>query len=325
MNPEPADLSLLHVSPMREDSQKDTTSHIVDSDIDFITIYQRWQPMGFRVTIDLPFVSDDDSPLFAIRVNPFIEPAYMVIPSNASSFSGLHFRTPIYPIPIQTDTINTSVTVTRYDHPPAFSVAAAAHRFWRGSIMYRLRSVTNFITSAYIFACMARNLVATEVSLFDSTGAAIAGNSLLNQVRWIPGLNVSPRRWMSNAYVMSDASMNRHLEIEAPFEYPVQYFDNYRNIFEITKRHQTSDNGVSEINCPDNFILVYNRGPISSPTAGAQVIFELEYAPGPDFEFSTEYAFSRHNLEVNLQNNFTLGLVQPWAAINVLYTYPVAS
>lgn len=322
MNPEPADLSILPVPPMPEDSPSDNTTHLIDTDIDFIHLINRWQPMGFRVVVDLPYVGDDSTPIVAIRVNPLIEPVSLWMCSTAAAVSTEMTRTPIYPLPIQVDTLNTSVTVTRYDHPPALSIAAAAHRFWRGSIMYRFRSVTNFVTSAYIFACLARGLIATEVPRFDGTGASVPSNDLRNQVRWIPGVDVSPRRWMSNAYVMSDASMNRHLEVVAPFEYPVQFFDNYRHAFELNKRSNLN-NEIVETNCPDNFILLYNRGPITSPTPGAQLIFELEYAPGPDFELSTEFAFSRYNLEVNLRNNASNDLILPnWPNYNLPFTYP---
>lgn len=304
MNPEPEDLVIQSV-PKLPDGAKETTSHsLVDLDVQFITIINRWQPMGYRITINLPYVADDINPICAIEVTPVIPSVKQVVSGTAflpapSAFS------PIYPLP-STLSSGTAVTVTRYDNPPSFAVAAAAHRFWRGTMKYRLRCISNFIAQGYVIASVAKGLVAEQHSL--------------DTLRRIQGLDVGMRRFMGNSYIMSDVSMFRHIEIEVPFEYPVQFYDSYRSSYEKTLRYLETS---CEINCPDNFILISSRGGITSPTAGAQVVYEVEYAPGADFEFSTEMCYSSGHLQFNNFNTSNTLAVE-FPATGLPYTYPTS-
>lgn len=301
MNPEPGDLSIQAVAPLPEDSKQTDSKHIVDSDVTFITLISKWQPMGFRIVINLPFVSDDYQPLVAVRVTPYIPHVIQDLIGNGSATAFVldgSLASPVYPNPGTTASTSTAVTVTRYDLPPPLGVAAAMHRFWRGSMMYRFRCVSNFAAQGYVIATLVRGLVATEVN--SVTSSAYNGSNLMNTHRPIQGMDVGTRRSMCNSYIMSDISMFRHIEIEAPFEYPVPFFDTYWN-----NREQIEQmlGQVPEIHCPDNFVTLFNRGGITGSADGAQVVYELEYAPGPDFEFTTEMPFGLPYLE---QNNFNV-------------------
>lgn len=309
MNPEPADLSLVNVPALPEDPSSTTTRSLLSSDTNFITLTYRWQPMGYRIVINLPFIADDINPLFAIRVSPYIPPLIQFTGAGAV-VNGPAYWSPIYPSPSTLSSTSLAVTCTRYDAPPTLAVVAAAHRFWRGSMKYRLRCVSNFAAQGYVIVTTAKGLVAAEVN--SNT------NTLKTQHRPIQGVDVGAKRWMHNGYLMSDISFFRHNEVTVPYEYPVPFYDNYRSLQEC----QFANTIVTyEVACPDNFILVYNRGGITGSTDGAQVVYELEYCPGDDMQFFTEIGFSRQFLEVNnfnISNNLT-------EAINTLdlpYTYP---
>lgn len=306
MNPEPGDLNVIPAKPLPEDPIEDQTKALMSSDNQSITIYMRWQPMGYRIVINLPFVSDDINPLFAVQVTPYIFPVFQTWQTVASA-SPRYFST-IYPSPSTLSSTSLAVTATRYDTPPALAVMACAYRFWRGSMMYRFRCVSNFVASGYVMFTTAKGLVASQV---DGT------TDLSNHHRAIQGLDAGAKRFLGNGYVMSDLSMFRHVEVNVPFEYPVSFYDTHRALFETYQ----SVASVPEINCPDNFVVAFSRGGITSPTDGAQVVYELEYAPGPDMEFSQELGFSRSLLEVN---NFSVtnDLTTPITGPTLPYTYP---
>lgn len=308
MNPEPVDLDITPSKPLPEDTNQQNSTSMVNCDVTFITIIFRWQPMGYRIVINLPFISDDINPLFAIQVTPFIFPIYQR--RNGISSAAPSWFSTIFPSPSTLSTTSMAVTCTRYDSPPSLATTAAAYRFWRGSMNYRFRCVSNFVAAGYIIFTTAKSLVASQ---------ALSPGDLALTHRSIPGLDAGAKRFLGNGYVMSDVSMFRHVELSVPFEYPVNFYDTHRALYE--NFQMASSNAVQEINCPDNFVVAFSRGGITSPTEGAQVVFELEYAPGADMAFSSEFAFSRQLLEIN---NFTItdDLTTAITAPSLPYTYP---
>lgn len=297
MNPEPLDLNP-STEPLPSQAPKVDSTSLSGDDINFITIIHRWQPMGYRVVINLPFVGDDTTPLFAIKNGPYIPPC---VQSNGYTTVFNQLYQPIYPLPSEISG-GEGVTVTRYDTVPPLAGLLWAYRFWRGSMKYRFRCVANFVAQGYVFCCVARNLTPTELS--NSTSSPPADIRATH--RFIPGLDVGYRQMQANSYSMSDLSMFRHIEVEVPFEYPVDFYDQYRALYELSCQiNTTSEVGQRfiEPNHGDNFILLCCRGGISSPQEGAQVVFELEYCPGDDFEATSELAFSRHYLETGNYNN----------------------
>lgn len=299
MNPEPIDIQL-PIKELPEQANSSESVSLLDSDVNFITLFRRWQPMGYRVVVNLPFVADDITPLFAIKVGPYIPPNFqysyqpVMINMNNSGFHKIYH--PVYPLPAETSS-GTSVTVTRYDSAPTFAILSWAYRFWKGSIKYRLRNVANFIAQGYVFTTLARNLYPIEMASTSTT------TTIATEHRYIPGLVAGYRKFQQNSYAMSDLSMFRHIETTASFEYPLPFYDQYKALGELASRtvYATTARQI-EPNMGDNFILLCARGGLSSPTAGAQIVFELEYCPGDDFEFSGEYAFSRHGLEIGNHN-----------------------
>lgn len=316
MNPEPIDISP-PTKPLPSQSNNFLSSSLPSEDVDFDTIIRRWQPMGYRVTINLPFVSDDITPLFAIKNGPYIPPNEHSVQGAFTYNTRYH---PIYPLPAETSA-GTSVTVTRYDSAPSLAIASWAYRFWKGSMKYRLRNVANFISQGYIVTSVARQLYPIELHNNPPIVPSLATSH-----RFIPGLISGYRAYQQNSYSMADLSMYRHIECEVPYEYPLPYYDTYRSLNELTARMRTwvdTDNNDIEPNMGDNFVVVYARGALNSPTSGAQVTFELEYCPGDDFMFSSELAFSRHGLEVgnyNRSNHMTDSVINTTQGLP--FTYP---
>lgn len=325
MNPEPADIQVPSKA-LPEQAKAVVSPSLASDDVNFLTLIYRWQPMGYRIVINLPFVSDDITPLFAIKNGPYIPPNSQFATLDSGSNTALGFQRiyqPIYPLPSE-ESSSTAVTVTRYDCAPTLAICSWAYRYWKGSMKYRLRSVANFIAQGYVFSSVARQLYASELHYSGTTQP-----DLRTQHRVIPGLESGFRRYQQNSYAMSDLSMYRHIEVEVPFEYPLPFYDQYRALDELSNRvrNRTVAQGplVTEPNMGDNFIIVSNRGGMASPTAGAQVVYELEYCPGDDFTFTSEFCFSRAGLEVG-NNNISQNYIGTPPSLNqdLPFTYPTS-
>lgn len=306
MNTELADLSITTNPILEQPSDTKADTELVE-DVNFISLIHTWQPMGIRVVINLPYESDDITPLFAIKIGPYLPPINQV---TVGGVGQPHAYSVVYPLPSPTSSTSLSVTATIYDCPPPLAIAAMAHRFWKGTMKYHLRSVANFTVNGYLIAMVVKGLVAREVN-----GGFAGTNTLQNTHRDIPGLDVGLRRYMINNYMRSDVSMFRHIEVSVPYEYPVPFFDQYTAFEEIWA--QTQNNAI-EVNCPDNFLVIASRGGISSPEAGAQLVYELEYCPGDDFELSQEFCYSRQALELN---NYNVNGTTDLMPLGLPYTY----
>lgn len=306
MNTELGDLNI-QTDPILEQPDATQADTELVEDVNFISLVYRWQPMGIRITINLPYESDDITPLFAIKVGPYLPPINQV---TVSGVGQPHAYSVVYPLPSPTSSASTSITATIYDAPPTLAIAAMAYRFWRGSMKYHLRAVSNFTVEGYLIATTVKGLVAREVN-----GGFGGTNTLQNTHRDIPGLDVGLRRYMINNYTRSDISMFRHIETTIPYEYPVPFYDQFTAFEEIWGQTQ---NRSIEVNCPDNFLVIASRGGISSPQTGAQLVYELEYCPGDDFQLSQEYCFSRQALEFN---NYNVNGTTDLMPLGLPYTY----
>lgn len=281
MNPEIQEISAPS-QPLPEQAKSVASNIHNDLALNIMDILTHWQPMGMRVVIKLNFISDDLRPLFAIRVSPFIP-----LPKQyANSGSDMHpamLDNVVYPLPGDKYSQPTdAVQVVVYDLPPPLAAMAASHRFWAGGMRYRMRCVSNFITSGYVIAGVIKGSRATICS-------AVTNNldQLQKQYRVIDHLYAGYRGPMMNSYVMSDTSMFRHLEVDVPYEYPFKFYDEARAMAERQLGAYTDNDYTYEQSQPDNFVVISNRGSITSPTEGAELVYELEYAAMPDMQFST--------------------------------------
>jgi hypothetical protein len=282
-------------------------------------IYQ-WQPMGFRVVLNLPFVSDDQNYLFYIRNGPFIplppkdksagrDYADMVYgigpgvptlyPDTVSCFGYNNTRpvflagTTVAPFPNYDDSSKDFViTLTQYDLPPPIATFAMAFRRWRGDMQYRIRVVAGFVTQGYIIITPLKNV-------FVPIG-------IYNMFKFQPVIqrqDSSFRPSMLNSYALADTSLYRHVEATFPYDYPTYFYDQYQwlnrrispsNQFDVKtpggpfsiKNSWTSVNSEPH---GENFLAVGVRGTLAATQPGAQIIFELEYRCVEGFQFADPF------------------------------------
>nr|QZZ63330.1 hypothetical protein [Nelson Picorna-like virus 8] len=287
----------------------------------FEHLIHQWQPMGIRVTLNLPFTGNDQDYLFAIRNGPFIprlfyqykdSSAYSTpikgteIPDPAGrtfqkldtfeSYAFNNMRNVIHAgdnfVKVEPD--QSAVVITNYDQPPILASLATMFRKWRGTMHYRIRTIAGFTTQGYIFTSLVRN------------APAIIG--LYPTQQYTPGISREDRSYresMINSYVMGDTAMFRHFEVQVPFEYPVDFYDQFNWI---GNRSRPANNfmytdtlakdgftGMTRIrnirNEPhgDNYLLVGLRGKLESSVQNSQITFEIEYRAGDDFQFSDPF------------------------------------
>lgn len=270
-----------------------------------------WQPMGIRVLLNLPFVGDDSTPIFFIRVNPHIpyyqnlSPSYIYTLSNTFPIILGSRKTSLI-------TDDLGIQVTQYDNPPPLAVLSRSFRRWRGGMQYRIRTVGNFTQQAYLQSWPIYNRV-PSVGIHNP----YATNPIL------PLKDDTFMEGMLNSYVMSDLSFQRHIEVQAPFQYPTKYFDQFQWLKRtVTPPTYTKDeDGVITVTSPpdnsptgENWIAVAVRGTIATQSTG-QISFELEYRGGDDFQFADPFL---------LDTNFNAP-IRNWrnsSALNKIYSWP---
>lgn len=280
-------------------------------------IYQ-WQPMGIRVKVDLPFISEDSSYLFVIRNGPYIpefvnqgfcrdsssspgtdqyvaqwvflfnntRPVYHHMADVGWDYNALQGQTGLFPFPTDEKNWKISthpITITYYDLPPMLSTMAMMFRKWRGNMQYRIRVVAGFATQGYIVTVPIMN-AHMPVGVYDEYASTPMLQTNDN----------SYREGMIHAFVPSDTSMFRHTEVTMPYSYPVPYYDQYHWLDQRITPYNLGQGG--EPSKPrrlivephgDNWIGVGVRGALESlKEKEGSVTFELEYRAMEGFQFA---------------------------------------
>lgn len=283
--------------------------------LSILNLINQWQPMGFRIILNLPFVGDDQNFIFAIRNGPFIplrsDNVYYDIlmptendPGATSTFTGINSYgyNNMIPVILPSDNGNLYpdrakpvITMTNYDFPPPISTFAQSFRRWRGDMQYRIRMVAGFATQGYVICTTLKNV-------FSPIG-------IYNQFSVAPTLqrqDTSFRPAMMNSYALSDTSMYRHLEITSPFDYPVPYYDQFQWIsrrvvpsyqfglkFDPTKPYEANlalrNRLIQSEPHGDNWLVFGIRGNLESMQVGSQIVFELEYRCAEGFQFADPF------------------------------------
>lgn len=271
-------------------------------------IYQ-WQPMGYRVVVNLPFTGNDADFLFAIRNGPFIprwEKRY--VPrnrdefqptctaaqcSNVTTYYAWNNTRAVFPFYIREtpQARDPSVVISQFDAPPMLSTLAQSFRRWRGDMQYRIRLVAGFVTQGYL-------VVTTMKNKFFPIGK-------YNEYWHVPKMtqqDISYREGMQNSYILSDTSMIRHVEATMLYEYPLPYYDQYewlarrvnpfpywcRSVDKVSGNCQVKPTGARFDQIPhgDNYLVVGLRGQLATGQTGSQLAFELEYRAMEGFQFA---------------------------------------
>nr|WPV63633.1 MAG: hypothetical protein [Wufeng shrew polycipivirus 5] len=254
-----------------------------------------WQPMGIRVTVNIPFVGNDEDFLFMIRNGPLIprwnkqyaDPTEFApgadkgFPSPLTQYGWNNMRN-VYASTFE-GVLSDSITITQYDYPPPLSTLAHCFRRWRGDMQYRIRTVAGFATQGYIFCAPVKN-VFSPIAVYNEYRVS----------PWPRRADRSYRDEMINSYVMADTSMFRHMEVTVPYEYPVPYYDQYawmaRRLSPRTLTASTGgDKGKTAVLLEphgDNWLGVGLRGELDATKATGKIIFELEYRAVEGFQFA---------------------------------------
>lgn len=276
---------------------------VVPRPVGMFHLMNQWQPMGIRVTIDLPFIGDDRSFFFLIRNGPFIpnwRREYLpdhtdyhlpnvtgVVQGNLKNFAWNNMRN-VWPGTVSPglDFNKSHVHITQYDFPPVLAQLSQCFRRWRGDMQYRFRVISGFATQGYTFVAPIKNVV-SPIAIYDE---------YTHSPQVLTGNDFSYRGSMLNSYVMSDTSMFRHIEVTVPYEYPAPYYDQYawmaRRVspaFVIcTEDGSKPKRGYRIVNEPhgDNWLGYTLRGAISTTQTGGQIIIELEYRACEGFQFA---------------------------------------
>lgn len=262
-----------------------------------LDIYHTWQPMGYRVTINLPFVGNDKDFLFGIRVTPRIWHPYFLNKCRYDYKRYFYNNVNVVSHVIQKGSdrtiTNSPVSITQYDIPGNFGILSHAYRFYSGSIKYHLRAISGFTTQGYIGATIAKG-IKPSASTFDEYNIAPA----------ILDAESSYRTYQQNSYERSDASQFRHFEVQVPQENLFPTVDMYHRDA-MARTVQSSENKPTSktfsVIDRDQWIVLYPRGNITTAGTTGQLSYELEICPGDDFQFSGENYFPS---SVFLQSNY---------------------
>lgn len=272
--------------------------------ISLISMIHQWQPMGIRVTLKLPLISNDQFPLFFVRNGPFI-PRWNKVYTDTSTNSfppetsplnqapppvgkeynqfafnntrNVYFGSQNFEYPANTP----PVTITHYDLPPLLSTMAMSFRKWRGDMQYRFRVTANFAVQGYLLTFPIKNQF-SPIMVYNEYGSCPALR--LDDYSFRPG--------MQDSYVQSDASMFRHLEVTMPYEYPTQYYDQYqwleRRVSPYACQNWNAGKDSTYIGFEphgDNWIAMALRGTLKTSEASL-VSIDLEYRAAENFEFA---------------------------------------
>jgi len=271
--------------------QAGITSTRIPRPISFLSLIHQWQPMGIRVVVDLPYVSNDMDPLFLIRNGPYIadwrEQFFDANGEKLRVFAFSNMANVIVTVPSLEKLSfpkNFPVHLNFYDSPPFLSQISRCFRRWRGDMQYRIRVISGFVTQGYILVSPIKNTVRYVTSLDP-----LSNLSFLENVD-----TTSYRSMMQNAYVMADTSIYRHVEVTYPYEYPTPWYDQFQWIHNRSSVTVTNNKagaiGVVP-NCfsepfGDNWLAVAVRGALETTQTTAQISFELEYRALEGFQFA---------------------------------------
>lgn len=264
----------------------------------FSQIY-KWAPMGIRITIATPYLGNDRGFLFSILVNP------MVITPRASweYDAGTHIYGNSFPVNCEDRNPNHP---DRWDEPdygpyialpkredakvyvyhsgpePLLSVLARSHRFWRGGISYQLRATTNFTHQGNLVVSRS-GPVAPPRLRYGLHGRTVSGDTTrktkVNTQNFRPPTPLPtnmPNTLLPCAFVQSDLSSLKHIEVTVPYELPYPYFDQCTYMDGMYRR-------VTEL--PVEKLMFSLKGGLSGGGTN-EISYELYYKAEADFRMS---------------------------------------
>lgn len=244
------------------------------------TALTQWQPTGYRIVIKLPYVGDDKTPLLGVRVTPRI-PQECFNPSVKEANQPIYNNDILYPLPAESKAAPTAadspIEITRVDSPGPLPRLASSFRYWRGSLKYRFRAVTNFLAQGYVICGVVHGTAADMIKNTTATGST--AKTLQRALRRIQRVGEGYGQFMLTNYALTDLSQYRHIEAVVPYQGFTTWYDN-----EYYDATWGTTGAITDIQT-ESFLILAARGAITS-TGGssATLAYELEIAAGPDFQ-----------------------------------------
>lgn len=286
--------------------------------VSFLSIIHQWQPMGIRVVLDLPFVGDDSRGIFYIRNGPYIpdhrDKWYMNDGTDISVYAFNSMNAVMSLAGGSAYPKNFPVHFTYYDSPPLLSQISRCFRRWRGDMQYRIRVVSGFVTQGYLLAGPLKNSPYSPGQYNEYTTSPIVFQTDSTSFKPI----------MQNAYLMSDSTMYRHLEITYPYEYPTPWYDQFQWIENRTAVSSiVTDSAKKRWAHPmpflepfaDNWLVLFSRGALQTNQASSQITFELEYRAVEGFQFADP---NLPPYNIHYPKSAMLNMVNPWANVKII-------
>lgn len=254
-----------------------------------------WQPTGLRVVIDLPVVGNDKSFLFTLRNHP------LILTPGMCTF---YFQRPcsvygnLFPLRHSTanseegytysNVSNSSITFVQHSPPPLATWLALSHARWRGGISWQFRTTSQFTNQANCFV--------TKFPAINEDFAALDGQTvpcddgtdqpaytqtvepILHRMTWYQDT------FQASSFVNADLAVQRHVEIDVPFELPVPCVDTR----EMVRYGSCTSYLTSQCNPVFNQHVAFGlKGGIDAGSGPQQISFEIYMKLNPlDTQFA---------------------------------------
>lgn len=294
-----------------------------------------FNPTGWEVVVDLPYLPDARSSLFLIKCSPYILPIvpvekdWWVFQKNFFQFirHDIHSYANISPTHPNTavGVIPPGIHINQVTDPPPISIYAAHNRFWCGSLNFHVRTVGNFTQSGYIRSTKLKN-VAIPCGKYDRYKHAPIPQKL----------GTAQQAGFFNSYMRGDVTMFRHQEITIPFERvtPVDNLEDQTvmyeslamidNLWDETNgkwRVQPEDTTVNMASYHD-YIAIESVGGLAASQQDSQLRFIIEIAAGDDFECYTPWPIGNGFFEPQSRYFSQNGSIEPDAVHNSAIKIP---
>lgn len=278
------------------------------------TIYE-FQPMGLRIIIDLPFEGNDRFPIFGIKVTPYIPHIVMESYMMRDPAEANRLLNGMWPISLpygaslggETFPDDFRLRVLQHSYPPFISQLAHMYRFWRGSLSYQFRVVSNFTNQAYTFLSTSMNV--PHLSRPHSFN--------FRSINY-PWYSQNFSSYMTQAYIPNDLSIQRHAEVTVPYSQELPYYDQHTDMDYAVNATIGTDNKGPVSNFY-NWLGYFNRGAITGGTGTNQILLELHMKAEPDFVFTGEIMPMAFPRKTNDYKDWTNRLVAP---LNLIDFFP---
>lgn len=250
-----------------------------------------WQPVGLRVVIDLPSITDNVNPLAIFVANPLqMHPYYILrrfpLPGTTIGFLQNNLITAFTP-----NFYNPGVVFTWYGPPCLMAIFGMIYRRWRGPIKFMLRATGSFVNFGNVTMSPSYNTnippQVCELQYPNATGAAPKA-AILHSFGYSDS--------QQNSTVISDVSSQRHMQVEVGYNLSYPWFDQFQYFadclpLDTPALTNTMLAGTRVGNFQHSCAVLSNLNTISATTSagGNFIAYELYMAAGEGFEFSDRH------------------------------------